>query len=195
MLNVPKGPCVEGLLARLWYNWEVVAPLEEGLEITGVVPLKRILGLWLPPVSLSLSLLPGHLACFMTHSLSWCSASPQARKQWNNQPWNEISKTGSENKAFLFINLSSQVFCHSNRKLTNTRILDTDELLCFKECGVEIWSPKKLLPCFHERNEPEDESDTSRRTQLRGSQINGAWSWSNHAWNPSTWGFSSFIGF
>lgn len=47
---------------------------------------------------------------------------PHHRSKSNraNQPWIETSKSVSQNKPSLFKNWSSQIFCHHNRKLTNT---------------------------------------------------------------------------
>jgi hypothetical protein len=29
IFSVPKGPCAKGLLAKLWYDWEMMEPHQE----------------------------------------------------------------------------------------------------------------------------------------------------------------------
>jgi hypothetical protein len=55
----------------------------------------------------------------------WCSASPWAQKQWSQKSIGWAKKTSSALGWF------SQVFCHSNRKLTNPH-----DTLVMMFCGL-----------------------------------------------------------
>jgi hypothetical protein len=55
---------------------------------------------------------------FLCHVLpAWCAASSQAQKQQDQLIMDNISKTKSQNKPFLFISLLVPGICYSDRKL------------------------------------------------------------------------------
>jgi hypothetical protein len=89
-----------------------------GMQVTVGVLLKGIVGPHILPTYLSL--IPGNhevSGFFSLCFLPWCSALTQAQSNRTSWPWSE---TKSQNKSSFFISCSSQVFCLSDGKLTNT---------------------------------------------------------------------------
>jgi hypothetical protein len=55
--------------------------------------------------------------------LPWRIILPQAQSNKTKWSWTKTSETMSQNKPVFLLSWLSQVFCHSNEKLTNTENL------------------------------------------------------------------------
>jgi hypothetical protein len=91
-------------------------------------------------------LLPSHhdMNSLLFHALPSNKALPCHKAQNNGAkwPWTETPETMSQNTLFLLLRWLSWVFCHSNRKLTNSYLENRISEYC------SVWSVMLLLVAF-----------------------------------------------
>lgn len=107
----PKAHVLKGLIASLWWYWEV----EESSGVTSLVlcPMKELLDLALSSLSLCFSVTMMQTGLFpCTPTMTYCITT--GPKQLGQETMTETFKTMSQNKHFPFASCLPQVFCHSN---------------------------------------------------------------------------------
>lgn len=117
-----KGPCAKGSVTSLWCYWEAADPSRNTMRWKVMalqeIPGPRLFHFLLLPRAMKWPAIP-HYAL-----LPWCTGLPQAQSDTVmefHDFWGLYNQ--NPNKLFLHSSWLSQVFSHSNRKLSN-RLID-----------------------------------------------------------------------
>lgn len=129
----PEGPCTEGLVSSLWCYCDMVKPSRGGAQLEEIRSLGKCL--WsLPSI---MRWVPSFVTHFYHDVLGFHRTKATVPRNWF-----EISETVGPNKLSLLLSWLSLLFCHSNRRLTNTGRIGWSMTLLICSPTQQTWKKK-----------------------------------------------------